>query len=83
MKNAGEVAVRITPAALIEEGKRKKQSKKRELWRDVSSSDRFAGMASDQIVQYEQLNYMFNEATALLITEDEIQFIQDDSVGIS
>lgn len=75
MKNVGELAERITPKALIDEGSRKRELKKRELWRDISSGDYMADVASEQVARYEQLNFMFNEANGLLITDSEIRFV--------
>ena len=75
VKNVGELAERITPKALIDEGIRKRELKKRELWRDISSGDYMADVASEQVARYEQLNFMFNEANGLLITDSEIRFV--------
>ena len=78
-KNIGEVAERITPKALIDEGKRQGVSKKRKLWHDISSNDMVKDAALEQITRYEQLNFMFNKADGLLVSEDEIYFIKKNN----
>ena len=78
-KNVGEVAERITPIALIDEGKRQKETKKKELLRELSSGDDLEDVLVEHIDRYERLNFMFNEADGLLVSEDEIYFIKKNN----
>lgn len=78
-KNVGEVAGRITPIALIDEGKRQKETKKKELLRELSSGDDLEDVLVEHIDRYERLNFMFNEADGLLVSEDEIYFIKKNN----
>lgn len=79
VKNVGEVAERITPIALIDEGKRQKETKKKELLRELSSGDDLEDVLVEHIDRYERLNFMFNEADGLLVSEDEIYFIKKNN----
>lgn len=86
-KSVGEVVERITPIALLDEGKRQKETKKRELWRELSSSNVLEDALNQQVDRYNRMNFMFNEADGLIVTEDEIRFINSGngnrSAGLS
>lgn len=78
VKNAGEVAERITPIALLDEGKRKKELKKQELRRNILAGDNMVDVANNQVKYYEKLDFMFNKADGLLIADGEIKFIESN-----
>lgn len=78
LKTVGELADRITPLAMLGEGKKRNAAKKEELKRDITDDSGVQNAASDQTEQIEQLRFMFNEATGMIITDGVIQFIKED-----
>lgn len=77
VKHVGEFIDRHTPIAVLKEGKKRNEDKKRGLYREISKDGSMPSTVVAQISQLDSLDFMFNGANALLITEDEIRFIAD------
>lgn len=83
VKHVGEFVDRHTPLAVLKEGKKKNEDKKRGLYREISKDGSMPSTVDAQISQLDNLDFMFNGANALLITEGEIRFIADADTDTS
>lgn len=78
VKHVGEFVDRHTPIAVLKEGKKKNEDKKRSLYREISKEGSMPATVDAQISQLDNLDFMFNRANALIITDGEIRFIEDN-----
>jgi len=83
VKHVGEFVDRHTPLAVLKEGKKKNEDKKRGLYREISKDGSMPSTVDAQISRLDNLDFMFNGANALLITEGEIRFIADADTDTS
>jgi len=68
---------------VLKEGKKKNEDKNRGLYREISKDGSMPSTVDAQISQLDNLDFMFNGANALLITEGEIRFIADADTDTS
>ena len=78
VKHVGEFVDRHTPIAVLKEGKKKIEDKKRQLYREISKEAAMSASVVAQIEQLDDLDFMFNRANALVVTEGELRFIEEE-----
>lgn len=78
VKHVSEFVERHTPIAVLKEGKKKNEDKKRSLYREISKEGSMPAKVDTQISQLDDLDFMFNKANALIVTKNGIRFIENN-----
>lgn len=70
-------AERFTPLALVQEGGKKHEERKNGYLDKAHSESPVKAIAESQSEDLDNLNYIYNEAEAIVISEDGIKFVSD------